>query len=358
MTRLRSVVTAALAAAIVLTFAAALAPASAQPEPLAGGQGDRSTGSAEKAFELPPINVRKSRPADDVIHPGSATEWWYWKVANPETGETFIGQIVSAPVWGSTALWYDEDGTKIMDGPTPTLTKGWNPKDGSPGICHSSGCVKWNKDRRAFRIIFHANGFEARLWLNHVLPGMHSIDPTVTGPLKTEINWTNPVATSDVTGWVKPKGGEKQSVNGWRGYHDHNWGSFQIYQQDWTGWEWAGTFNPDGSADIMGGSFLPEQYGGMFGGGRLHVSKDEWTVCRTDLTPSAWKTTGGFFRYPSKNLASCNDGTEMPDITWEVTSPYLVNALAFQFTEAQATSSTPGAYGLMEHFRPLSRLGS
>jgi hypothetical protein len=340
-------------------MAAALgAPASAaHAEPYPIGDLVDLLGVEPPPMELPAINVRKSRPIDDVIHPGSATEWWYWKVANPKTGETFIGQIVSAPVWGSTALWYAADGKKYMDGPTPGGA-GWNPKDGSPGICSPAGCLKYVADERAFHLVFAGNGYRANLWMRNSLPGMHTNVPTVTGPLGTEINWTNPVATSNTTGWVKPKGLPRVNVDGWRAYHDHNWGSFQIYQQDWTGWEWAGTFNPDGSADIMGGSFLPEYLGGQFGGGRLRVSKDEWTVCRTDLVPSDWKIAGGIFRYPSKNTAACNDGVELVPITWQVTSPYLVNAVAFQFTEAQARSSIRGSYGLMEHFRPLSGFGS
>src|SRR5437868_14017163 len=47
-----------------------------------------------------------ARPADDVAHPGSRTEWWYVHAVQPGSGRTVIAVFFTAPIAAAAGLLY------------------------------------------------------------------------------------------------------------------------------------------------------------------------------------------------------------------------------------------------------------
>ena len=86
-----------------------------------------------------------------------------------------------------------------------------------------------------------------------------------------------------------------KSFDGWRGYHDHNWGPFALQSDQYDGWEWAVAHEPGGRAALLGGVVgLDGAVAGVLG----RFGADGWSWCRPELERSGWTTTRGF-RYPT-----------------------------------------------------------
>lgn len=319
--------------------------------------------SASAATDPTPFTMRVASPADDLAHPGSKTEWWYFNIANPATGEVFIAQIGSAPIATTSTFWYDRNGNKKSSIGVPTTPVIARP---GPHVCSSAGCLKYDPVRKAYHLVYTGNGYSADLWFDDILPGVTNGPRVYDGQ---DQSWTNPVATSKVTGWLRPVGRlDRINVAGWRGYHDHNWGNFDLTDQRYTGWEWAGSHEPDGTAKVMGGvtNGAGEYYGAL-----VRATPQGTTFCAsnsvddaTAVTLSNFTSISGF-RYPLKVDTHCTDGGTVAPQEYKVTSPHLVKFInplkafenSFDFTESVGVT-VPGSIALIEHFRTLSHFGS
>lgn len=304
----------------------------------------------------PPGAPRIAVPADDVMHPGSYTEWWYVNVQNPVTKETFIASMGSAPIPTATTFWYDRFGTKAhWTGPAmPYVDTGGA---AGPNVCSGDvGCLTYDSTRDAYHLVFSHNGVSADLWLNNRKPGI-TAGQTYDGQYMA---WTNPVATSDVTGWVWPIGSPAPiSADGWRGYHDHNYGSFDLANQDYAGWEWGGSHEPLGKAKVMGGVIDST---GKYWGHVVKVDSTGTTFCRAEglvgssaMQLSNWSTVNGF-AYPRTVITSCTTGGTLSQ-TWGATDPHLYVGPGFKFSETVG-STVSGSVALVEHFRTDSHSGT
>lgn len=323
-------------------FAAALGAA---PIALAAAPGTLPVGAAKPSASV-------ATPADDVAHPGSQTEWWYASVVDPVTRRAFIVAIASAPVPATGALWYGAGGSKssLISVTTPVVATA------GPQVSSSAGVLSYDSTRQAYHLIYNANGYAADIWFDNALPGV------TLGPLVLDgqwISWTVPVATSTVTGWVRPPGGAVVSVNGWRGYHDHNWGDFSLFDQRYSGWEWAISHEPATAADPHGHASL---LGGMVSGdgtwqGVLaHIDQAGTTFCPSTIQLSDWTSTEAY-AYPATVKATCTDPSMNLADTFTVTDPYVLNFIMSTTTESVG-QSTPGSVGLIEHFRTLTHGGT
>jgi len=158
---------------------------------------------------------------------------------------------------------------------------------------------------------------------------------------------------------VKPPGAAAAvSVDGWRGYHDHNWGDFSLFDQRFSGWEWAVSHepatkaNPHGQASLLGGVVSGD---GTWQGVLVHIDQAGTTFCPSAIRLSDW-TSAEAFAYPGTVGASCSDPTRKLSSTFTVTDPYVVNMILSTITESVG-KTTPGSVGLIEHFRTLSHGG-
>ncbi len=296
------------------------------------------------------IPTKLATPADNGPHPGSQTEWWYVHVTNPATGEVFIAQLFSAPLPLVNTFWYDKNGNKshLTTATTPPVTTN------QPSVCALAGCLKYDATKKAYNLKWSANGVTADLWLNNLKPGV------TWGPATYDnqsLYWTVPAATSNVTGWIWPVGSLKPiSVDGWRGYHDHNWGNFNLSDQAYAGWEWAVSHEADGSAELLGGVIDSK---GDYRSVLADIAPDgTMTACPGTVTHLSNFTKAGLFDYPRTVDTKCATPTPGVDpVRFGVTSPYQVTTPTFLFTESVGTTE-PGSLALIEHFRTLLHLGS
>jgi hypothetical protein len=319
----------ALAALVVLAVLAVLAV-------LLGGA--VAPKAVADAATQPVVPVRTATPADDVNHPGSTTEWWYAEVSDPVTQQTFIVDLNARPAPETVTFWYDAQGNKTsaVSATTKPVTTDL------PSVTSSAGRLAYDPFRRAYHLRYDANGYKADIWFDRALPGV------TAGPMSYDgqwMDWTVSVGTSTVTGWVQPPGSAPISVDGWRGYHDHNWGDFLLNSPAYTGWEWGVSHQSDGTASVYGGVL---DGSGAWQGVLADITPRGTTACQAGVSLSDWSSYATY-AYPATVGLSCLDG-RLPASTFHVVGPYVLNAGTFAFTEA-VSRTTPGSVGLTEHLR-------
>ncbi|TVT61814.1 hypothetical protein FNH05_02090 [Amycolatopsis rhizosphaerae] len=310
--------------------------------------------------DLTQVPGHLAQPADDVAHPGSATEWWYVHLMDPRTGRTFIALFFTSPAPITAMFYYPENGPKAV---LPVAATPTTASTATPSAGNSAGSIDYDPVRGAYHFVFHANGFDVDAWLDQPVTGLTG------GPIRydggQEMYWTSPVATSHPTGHLRTPDGQDTDLAGWRGYHDHNWGSFNVVDQRYSGWEWAVSHEPDGSASLLGGVVKGD---GVWQGVVAHATPDAVIGCMATLRLSDWRVSGAY-SYPASENASCTDAKKGTPTGWEpepypgldytfhVTDPFVLDSGLLALPESVGRTG-PGSIGLVEHIRTLpSRLG-
>jgi hypothetical protein len=303
--------------------------------------------------DLTQVPGKLAEPRDDGPHPGSATEWWYMHVMDPATHRTFIAMLFTAPVPVGLIFWYPEKGGKtVLPEPVAAVTA----KDG-PSVTSSAGDLVYDPER-GYHLTWHGLFAKADIWFDKALPGVTG------GPIEYDngqtMYWSSPVATSHVTGWLRPPGSSsKIDVGGWRGYHDHNWGNFNVVDQSYSGWEWGVSHEPDGTATLLGGVVKGD---GTWQGVVGRVLKHETYGCMSTIKLSEWRVSG-LFSYPETTSLSCPSSLlatpnglkgERPGLNadFHVVDPFILDSGLLALPESLGRTS-PGSLGLIEHIRTL-----
>ncbi|MGV9676904.1 hypothetical protein ACWDSJ_16640 [Nocardia sp. NPDC003482] len=314
-------------------------------------------------------------PADDVMHPDSWVEWWYTMLRDPASERTFIAVITSAPVPAVSAVFMYGNGNDLLSAPAGGILPGGGlpvlppANDGLPGVRTIAGGLDFDPVRGAYHLVLQAP-VQADVWLDGApLPG-------ATGRMTIDdgewMGWSAPVASSTVHGWVRSPGGERENVDGWRGYHDHNWGHFTMVDQRADGWEWGVSFEPDGGATLLGGLV---RRGGQWKGTLVDVRPSGTRACvPTTLQLSDWYSgptplSGATFALPATITAACAPPPGLPGAISSRGELYGADAeftATFHLTEslvadggvlaasAEAPYRTvPGSFGIFEHVRSL-----
>ena len=201
-----------------------------------------------------------------------------------------------------------------------------------------------------------ASTFDVDVWLDRgQLPGATGrIDLRNQGHW---MGWTSPVATSTVTGTVRFMGGAPIDVTGWRGYHDHNWGNFTMFDQvaDW--WEWGVSHEPDGGASIIGGLV---RRGGEWTGSVVDVRPSGTRVCTssqldlTDWTSGPDLLSGASFALPGTITATCGPAEQHRFAkTFHLTEPVVADFGPLAMSLEAPYTTVPGSVGMFEHIRSL-----
>jgi hypothetical protein len=348
--------------ALTVTTLAALSTA---PAALADGPPSPAAAPAGAGWEIPPTDIARSdltqvpgklaEPSDDGPHPGSATEWWYTHVIDPETKRTFIAMLFTAPVPTAVIFWYPEKGAKlVLPEPTAKVTATEGPE-----VRSSAGSLVYDERRGAYHLKWTGTFAKADIWFDRALPGVTG------GPIRydggQDMYWTSPVGTSHVRGWLRPPGASSRiDVTGWRGYHDHNWGDFNVLDQRYSGWEWGISHEPDGTATLLGGVVKGD---GTWQGVVGRVTHRETYGCMSTLKLSNWRTSG-LFSYPEATRASCPSSLLATpgglrgarpgvDTTFHVVDPFVLDVGLLALPESLGRT-TPGSLGLIEHIRTLA----
>jgi len=283
------------------------------------------------------VVVTRAVPDDDVAHPGSRTEWWYVHAMDPATGRTIVVTLFSAPLALASGFLYTPEAMVDWAGPTSARVHE------GPGVTTAAGSVRWDPARGAWLVEQDAEGYRVRLTLTDVVPGL------TAGELEfgdEAMSWTVQAATARADGEIVTPDGERIAVDGWRGYHDHNWGRFELESDQYEGWEWAVAHEPGGRSALLGGIVGLD---GRFRGVLARFGPDGARWCRPAVELSSWTVTDGF-RYPSTVDAGC-DGDA---VRFTVTRPYVAHLTSHALTESVARTAAPGSIGLVEH---LARAG-
>ncbi len=299
-----------------------------------------ATRTAGASFAVP---TAIATPADDVSHPGTATEWWYAEVSDPNSSQTFILSLIQLPQNNVSDFWYDKAGKKVNN--QNSLSSFSSTSTYPPTVKTSAGNLIYYTTAKAYHLTYNntTDHYSADIWFYGALPGV-TVGPDYVSGGQTMF-WTNPVLTSSVSGWVNIPNYGQISVNGWRGYHDHNWGNFSLINQSWRGWEWGVSHNPDGSGAAM---FSVVNADGTYAGETIHATATGTTFCNANYTASNWTFNNGEW-FPLKVVQNCPAPPSYND-TWTVTQPFVLNSFAFLLDEGEGVTG-PGSVGLIEHGR-------
>jgi predicted secreted hydrolase len=315
-----------LKALAALTFATVLA-----------GCGASAPRESAQTTSTEPPSVRVARPGDDAGHPGARTEWWYVHAIDPETARTVVASFFSAPLPLASGFLYTED--DMTDWAELTARR----RHSGPGVTLAAGGVSYDPGTRRWLVEQTAGGYHLTLTLTNTVPG------TTAGPLRfgnESETWTVPVATGRADGEVTTPDGQTIEIRGWRAYHDHNWGAFDLESSQYDGWEWAAVHEEPGNAALLGGVNLLD---GSFQGILVRATPQGTTACRPTLEREDWTTLDGL-RYPTRVRARCAGR----DVTFTVTRPYVVRGGSKSaLTESVGETGIPGSIGLIEHLAPV-----
>ncbi len=309
-------------------------------------------GTPVSSSDLTPNPTGKiAEPGDDVAHPGVTTEWWYASFMDPASKRQFVIVIFNAPMPVIGAVEMYADGVRAVDyAKVPAVGRhGGAHLDGLPGIRTDRGEISYDQDKRAYRVRVDS-AVRADVWLDRgQLPG-------VTGVIDAHhggqwMGWTSPVATSTVRGWVQMPGGAPVDITGWRGYHDHNWGNFTMFDQVVDGWEWGVSHEPDGGASIIGGIV---RRGGQWVGSVTDVRPSGTRLCTSStLELSGWTTTSTF-ALPHTITATCGPAEKHQfSKTFQLVDPVVADTGLLGMSFEAPYRTVPGSVGMFEHIRSL-----
>lgn len=279
-----------------------------------------------------------AKPADDVAHPGSRTEWWYAHAMDPRTGRTIIVTFFTDPLPATGGFWFDGAGGK-----TRWTGLSLPQEHEGPGVSLRAGGIRYDAAAKAWEVEQEASGYTVRLRFTDTVPGV-TAGPVTYGD--EDMWWSAPVATGRADGEVILPSGERVEVRGWRAYHDHNWGRFDLQSDGYRGWEWAVVHEPGDRAALLGGLTGAD---GRFRGVLVRATPDGTTHCRPSLVLAGWTVSDGH-RFPQEVTARCPDARP---VRFTVTEPYVVRLTTHGLTESIGRTDAKGSLGLVEHLAAL-----
>lgn len=206
--------------------------------------------------------LRTATPADDGAHPGEGdrTEWWFVSATDPERGFSVaaaLGSTFPGNPPATVVFLYLPGGAvhtlaaaRALDGPPATdradvrlgPDRLWSPR---PGV------TRVRIDMPTGISLFGGS------------PGAVSLDLTLratnpgftAGPLALpegqDLSWTVGAPAARVDGVVRVDG-RTYRLDGARGYHDHNYGEFDLADDAHGGWDWSAIHLPGGRSLVSG----------------------------------------------------------------------------------------------------------
>lgn len=207
--------------------------------------------------------LRTTTPRDDAAHLGAEvrTEWWFVNAVDPDTGlavaaamgSRFPGMPSATVVFvyppGSAAA--STVGAPRLATTTPSTTR---------ADVRLGGDRIWSPAPGVLRVKI---GMEGGLTFAGPNPGTVRLDLTyrtttpgfLAGPLRIPggqtISWTVAQPTARVSGTVVA-GGRTWRLRDVPGYHDHNFGDFDLADPAHGGWDWSQVHLPAGRSLVTG----------------------------------------------------------------------------------------------------------
>lgn len=300
-------------------------------------------------------------PQDNRMH-GGTTEWWYWHVIDPKTKLQYVGGLVNKPsTWHFGMLQYGRQKQVVAidrRAPIPvSMSRAIKPaNDGLPGVRTPGARLDYDPVANTWHLKV-TTGFQADIWFDGWLPGV-----TGTIPLgqRRWMGWTSAVVTSTARGWIKPPGGKRIDVSGWRGYTDHNWGPFNMFDNSTGGWEWGVVHEPNGGAKVLGGVVTRD---GTYIGTAADIQPGQKPkgcastyMEQSDFYSGSNYFTGQTFAMPGKvhvRCASLLSGFEGTEFTMNLLTPGVADGGIVAATLEAQYATVPGSIGMYEHVRTM-----
>lgn len=311
-----------------------------------------------RTSDLTPQKGTPAVPSDNKMY-GGWTEWWYWHVVDPKTKLQYVGGLLNKPFSAhfgvlqfgrhKQALAFDQRA------PIPMSTsRAIRPRnDGLPGVRTNGASLDYDTEAGKWHLRV-TTGFKADIWFDgQWLPG---ITGTIPIDHRRWMGWTSAVVTSTARGWIQPPGGKKIDVTGWRGYTDHNWGNFNMFDNTTDGWEWGVSHEPDGGATVVGGLV---KRGGVWVGtaGEMRPGQPPKGCASTSMEQGDFYSgrsyfNGQTFAMPGYVHVKCAPGDEFDvDITFKLLTPAVVDIGQIAATAEAQYYTVPGSIGMYEHVR-------
>ena len=207
-------------------------------------------------------DVRTARPADNGAHPapGERTEWWFVSALAPDRGfavAAALGSDFPGSPPATVVFLYLPDGSvhtvgaaRAVDGDPATgradvrlgSDRLWSPR---PGVIRVRIDIPQG-------IALHGGSpgpVSADLTLRASAPGF------VAGPLALpdgqDLSWTVAAPSARVSGRVVVDG-QALVLDDAPGYHDHNYGTFDLADDAHGGWDWSQVHLPGGRSLVTG----------------------------------------------------------------------------------------------------------
>jgi len=266
-------------------------------------------------------------------------------VSDPNSQQTFVMSLIQLPSANASDFWYDKNGNKSNQ--LTSLSSFTSSSTYPPNVQTSAGSLVYDTTKSAYHLQYNntSNGKSADIWFHDALPGV-TVGPNFVSGNQT-MYWTNPVLNSSVSSSITIPTYGTISVSGWRGYHDHNWGNFNLANHQWRGWEWGVSHNPDEAGFVMASTINAD---GTYTGEAIHASTSGTTFCNANYTASNWTQSNGEW-FPLTVVQNC-PGAPYYNDTWTVTGPFVLNAYNILLVdEGYGHSQIPGSVGLVEHGR-------
>ena len=206
--------------------------------------------------------LRTATPADDGAHPGAGdrTEWWFVSATDPERGFSVaaaLGSTFPGNPPATVVFLYLPDGAvhtvaaaRVLDGEPATdradvrlgPDRLWSPR---PGV------TRVRIDMPTGIPLFGGSPGPVSLDLT-----LRATNPGFTaGPLALpegqDLSWTVGAPAARVDGVVRVDG-RTFRLDGARGYHDHNYGEFDLADDAHGGWDWSAIHLPGGRSLVSG----------------------------------------------------------------------------------------------------------
>ena len=264
----------------------------------------RSRATSAASAVRPALPVRAARPADDV--PLSGARWeedWRVLALDSASHSYAVVTFVAGPV--PEMFITARSGAKTVSG-SGEFAHGLLPHRG-PGVTIANlpdnappqpNSLSYARGRYSVDLTFPVRGHLT------IVPGRAgvTVGPWHLGPERVfpgdtivpgRMNWSVPVATGTVTGWLESNG-RRIMLDGWRAYQDHIWGRFRRSSTTWAHWDFVLKTSSRGEAWILNGleptngGFETYPHDNRWQGVLVHVTRSGVAACQTRITRRGW----------------------------------------------------------------------
>ena len=299
----------------------------------------------------------------------------WWAVHNPNGSEHLYLSLNTTPSLGMPGpmlLYMGINPQGSWFGGTVPIEPGYTIKQSPAGIDSPLASVNWNPSTRQYQIAVKVpNVLTANLKLSGPLGGAtlpanwdgqtsYWTQSLGTGTANGEISF--PLINSDDT--VTEGNYYPTTVTDWGVEQESQFGNFQLGSGPLglpsaihIGYDYASTYNPDGSTDTL--YTFPLLHGGWHGIMTTTFADGTVSQCADPApTESNWYTDAGGFSYPTELSVSCN-GRSLVFTTSAQQSQVNYQAIAIDgFAAANSnTTSNKGGVGLIQHIRDVGYFG-